>query len=131
MVPRGGQDGCEKFAPIGIRSPDRPVCSESILRNHRTSMDVLAFACMFVASSVWKPRMTPFCSSGVTVCMTFCMSAVRVSHFQSPSVCVSHVSFSVTITFLFCFVLTAMSLCSRVTSAPVLQVCKGTSKTGR
>ena len=30
MGPRAGLDGCGKFRPIGIRSPDRPARSNSI-----------------------------------------------------------------------------------------------------
>ena len=30
--PRAGLDGCETLAPIRIRSPDRPACSESLYR---------------------------------------------------------------------------------------------------
>ena len=30
--PRAGLDGCRKSRPTGVRSPDRPACSESLYR---------------------------------------------------------------------------------------------------
>ena len=32
MGPRAGMDGCKKGRPTGIRSPDRPACSEPLYR---------------------------------------------------------------------------------------------------